>query len=117
MNLTEDELAFMRSRKKSFPMMALGSLDSAAVDAFATTTEASPSATEDLPLNVSLGNVTDIGMEEDPGESARYKVVVPVLMVCCLVTFLMNAVIVVAFPLIRSMSQVIRSLIWSFILN
>ena len=96
LNLT----ALVTNRKKSFPMMALGSLD-AAVDAFGTST-----TTTELPLNVTNSTSVDDMDFEDPGESARYKVVVPILMGCCLVTFLMNAVIVVAFPLIRSMSQV-----------
>lgn len=48
-------------------------------------------------------SVVDYG---DLSRSVRYAVVVPLLMAACLVTFLMNAVIIAAFPLIRNLSRV-----------
>ena len=55
------------------------------------------------------GNSTAEGNEDlmrELRESLRYRVVVPLLIAACLVTFCMNAVIVVSFPLIRNLSRV-----------
>ena len=57
--------------------------------------------------NVSMASADVEGpAPEDLSKSVRYSVIVPILMVCCLITFCMNAYIIAAFPLIRNLSRV-----------
>lgn len=51
-------------------------------------------------------NDTDVMTMEDFSVSIRYTVFVPIFIAACLVTFLMNAVIIVAYPLVRNLSRV-----------
>jgi len=43
---------------------------------------------------------------EDLSKSLRYRLVVPLLMAACALTFSMNAVVLAAFPFVRHVSKV-----------
>lgn len=65
--------------------------------------------------NVTSGNET-VNDGEDPAsvdmsKSIQYTVIVPIFILACFVTFCMNLIIIVAFPLVNRLSRVSKRFI------